>query len=166
MQANFFSTNKLAYTCTSVKCMCTRIFQDQNKKVSEKQKKKIKKNFCSFFLYFSRMILLLYIELLKKTRPLVLKLHAIYRTWQGLFPWALRCLLLSITKVHTCSSRKCIQCTRLKIPFHKFRKKLYIIYLVYLIIQVSSIFNGIYTTLLVRLFGYVTAVLLAIMNTS
>lgn len=96
----------------------------------------------------------------------MLKLHAIYRTWQGLFPWALRCLLLSITKVHTCSSRKCIQCTRLKIPFHKFRKKLYIIYLVYLIIQVSSIFNGIYTTLLVRLFGYVTAVLLAIMNTS
>lgn len=96
----------------------------------------------------------------------MLKLHAIYRTWQGLFPWALRCLLLSITKVLTCSSRKCIQCTRLKIPFHKFRKKLYIIYLVYLIIQVSSIFNGIYTTLLVRLFGYVTAVLLAIMNTS
>lgn len=68
------------------------------------------------------------------------------------------CFLLSITKVLRCSSRKCLQCTRLKIPFHKYRKTLYIIYLVYLIIkvQVSSIFNDIYHIAL-RLFSYVTA---------
>lgn len=143
--------------------MCTKNFSGLEKKSFRKIERKEKKLLLHFFLFQSNDITIIHLTFFLKQ-----ELHAIYRTWQGLFPWALRCLLLSITKIHTCSSRKCIQCTRLKIPFHKFRKTLFIIYLVYLIIQVqvSSIFNGIYTTLLVRLFGYITAVLLAIMNTS
>lgn len=83
-------------------------------------------------------------------------MHAIYRTWQCLFPWALLCFLLRITKVLLIKKVPTVH------SFHKYKNTLYSIWCIWSSKYTFHRFLMAYTTLFVRLFSYVTAVLLAI----